>query len=382
MALSRVAVFPIGLDRIPWVYNSKPFIYNRVGSLPMAAISIRFNISCIHGAFMDPEYLLLSGFGLSSFISGTGSTAFACSPGVLPNVSQTAAIPFVFNSPITLYSGDLRNIREIVAVAKGGDYRQTIRTSDETPPPASSGRPIAIMITALPAPSARGIDLSLYPLPSSSATGKLRYIPSFRFRTRSAPAEAAVSSNGDQPVSHSFGLIWLGDFYAEEERELLVEKYQSHIQKKKQFSDLCNLKQKSSKTLAEYVSKWKTEVMGVTNFNDKSIVPFFTKNVRSGPFHRNLIQYPLKTYTELIDHATRFANVELVERRKKEEEEGRSWKDKAPQKKSQAPRPPCREHTKGPRLTPTSFLTPLMQPVSTILDYAQDIGIVEYPGSV
>nr|GMC90637.1 E3 ubiquitin-protein ligase WAVH1-like [Ipomoea batatas] len=48
----------------------------------------------------------------------------------------------------------------------------------------SSGRPIAIMITALPAPSARGIDLSLYPLPSSSATGKLRYIPSFRFRTR------------------------------------------------------------------------------------------------------------------------------------------------------------------------------------------------------
>ncbi|XP_019173047.1 PREDICTED: uncharacterized protein LOC109168481 isoform X1 [Ipomoea nil] len=40
----------------------------------------------------------------------------------------------------------------------------------------------------------------------------------------SAPAEvAAVYSNGDRPVSHGSGLIRLGDFYAEEERELLVE---------------------------------------------------------------------------------------------------------------------------------------------------------------
>nr|GMD63502.1 PRA1 family protein B3-like [Ipomoea batatas] len=59
-------------------------IHNYVGSLLMATIPIRFDIACIHGAFRDPEYLLLSGFGLFSFISGTGSTASACIPGVLP----------------------------------------------------------------------------------------------------------------------------------------------------------------------------------------------------------------------------------------------------------------------------------------------------------
>lgn len=41
----------------------------------------------------------------------------------------------------------------------------------------------------------------------------------------SAPAEVAAvySYGGDRPVSHGSGLIRLGDFYAEEERELLVE---------------------------------------------------------------------------------------------------------------------------------------------------------------
>ncbi|CAH9105451.1 unnamed protein product [Cuscuta europaea] len=45
-----------------------------------------------------------------------------------------------------------------------------------------------------------------------------------KFVSGSAPAEvAAVYSNGSRPVCHGSGHIRLGDFYAEEERELMVE---------------------------------------------------------------------------------------------------------------------------------------------------------------
>nr|GMC75124.1 PRA1 family protein B3-like [Ipomoea batatas] len=60
----------------------------------MPAILIGFGIiACIHDAFRDPEYLPLddhelNGFGLFSFISGTGSMTFANIPGVPPDVSE------------------------------------------------------------------------------------------------------------------------------------------------------------------------------------------------------------------------------------------------------------------------------------------------------
>nr|GMD63645.1 PRA1 family protein B3-like [Ipomoea batatas]GMD66348.1 PRA1 family protein B3-like [Ipomoea batatas]GMD68549.1 PRA1 family protein B3-like [Ipomoea batatas] len=66
-----------------------------VGLLLMPAILIGFGIiACIHDAFRDPEYLPLddhelNGFGLFSFISGTGSMTFASIPGVPPDVSES-----------------------------------------------------------------------------------------------------------------------------------------------------------------------------------------------------------------------------------------------------------------------------------------------------
>ncbi|XP_019189993.1 PREDICTED: uncharacterized protein LOC109184447 [Ipomoea nil] len=164
----------------------------------------------------------------------------------------------------------------------------------------------------------------------------------------------------------------------------LTKQFLSHfatsIPRKKQIADLCDLKQKSSESLAEYLNKWKKEVMGVANFDGKSAIPIFRNNVRSDAFHQDLIQYPPKNYADLMDMAARYADAEAAEKRKREQEEGRGRKDKAPQEeRGRASRQHRRDYAEGPRLNPTRFLTPLTHPVSVILAHAEDQGIVEFP---
>ncbi|XP_019158160.1 PREDICTED: uncharacterized protein LOC109154876 [Ipomoea nil] len=121
----------------------------------------------------------------------------------------------------------------------------------------------------------------------------------------------------------------------------LTKKLMSHfagsIQRKKQFADLCYLKQLKSETLTEYLSKWKKEAMGVTNFDERSAIPFFINNLRYGPFHSDLVWNESRTYTELMDRAARYANTEAAEKRK-EEEEGR-----------RNPSTPCTSSTRSKR---------------------------------
>ncbi|XP_019185998.1 PREDICTED: uncharacterized protein LOC109180744 [Ipomoea nil] len=162
----------------------------------------------------------------------------------------------------------------------------------------------------------------------------------------------------------------------------LTRQFLSHfttrIQRKKQIADLCDLKQGSSVSLAEYLRKWKKEAMGVADFDGKSAMVIFRNNLRSSAFHQGLIRYPPppprppRTYTDLMDKAARYTDAEAAEKRKKEQEEGRGRKDKAPQEERKAPRPHRREYTEGPRLNPTRYLTPLTQPVGTILAHAED----------
>ncbi|XP_019198276.1 PREDICTED: uncharacterized protein LOC109192140 [Ipomoea nil] len=163
---------------------------------------------------------------------------------------------------------------------------------------------------------------------------------------------------------------------------VLAKKFMSHfvgsIQRRKQFADLCYLKQHKSESLAEYLSKWKKEAMGVTNFDERSAIPFFTNNLRSGPFHSDLVRNEPNTYTELMDRAARYANVEAAEKRKKEEEEGRSRGDKATQPQEDRC-PPRSRRDRGPRLAPLRHLTPLTQPVSLTLDHAEEMSIVSFP---
>ncbi|XP_019160777.1 PREDICTED: uncharacterized protein LOC109157333 [Ipomoea nil] len=102
-----------------------------------------------------------------------------------------------------------------------------------------------------------------------------------------------------------------------------LSQFAESMHRKKQFADLCYLKQQSLETLVEYLSKWKKEAMGVANFDDKSAIPFFKNNLRSDPFHSDLLRNEPTKYVELMDRASRYANAEIDERRKNEKEEGR-----------------------------------------------------------
>ncbi|XP_031125085.1 uncharacterized protein LOC116027521 [Ipomoea triloba] len=139
--------------------------------------------------------------------------------------------------------------------------------------------------------------------------------------------------------------------------------FASSIPKKKQFATMCKLEQGSAESLTDYLAKWKREARSVGNFNEKTAIPIFIANVRSSPFHRDLVQNQLKSYATLLDRATRFAEAEEAERKKKEEE--RCRRDKAPQEDRRAPRPP----RQGPRLSPLRCLTPLTHPLSAILEH-------------
>ncbi|XP_031111915.1 uncharacterized protein LOC116015888 [Ipomoea triloba] len=150
--------------------------------------------------------------------------------------------------------------------------------------------------------------------------------------------------------------------------------YASSIPKKKQFANMCKLEQWSTETLTDYLIRWKKEARSVENFDEKAAIPIFTSNVRSGPFHRDLVQNRPKTYAALLDRAARFTEAKEAERKKKEEERGRG-RDKAPQEERRTPRPP----RQGPRLAPLRCLTPLTHPVSAILEHAEVMGIISYP---
>ncbi|XP_031115827.1 uncharacterized protein LOC116019677 [Ipomoea triloba] len=99
--------------------------------------------------------------------------------------------------------------------------------------------------------------------------------------------------------------------------------FASSIPKKKQFTNLCKLDQWSMENLADYLSRWKKEARSLANFDEKMAIPIFTSNIRSRPFHRDLVQNPPKTYAALLDCATRFAEAEEAESKKEEEEQGR-----------------------------------------------------------
>ncbi|XP_031132044.1 uncharacterized protein LOC116033443 [Ipomoea triloba] len=161
--------------------------------------------------------------------------------------------------------------------------------------------------------------------------------------------------------------------------------FSRHIQHKKPFSHLYGVKQDMGESLRNFLSKWKTEVNNVCNFDSKVAILMFIHALRSGNFHRQLNTHHLRSYEELMRIANRYAEAEETDRKKKDEEEGR--KSGRPDKvgpTNHAPHPNQLSTTKGkvqerPRLAPPRHLTPLTHPVSVILSHAEEMRMVHFP---
>ncbi|XP_031100790.1 uncharacterized protein LOC116004767 [Ipomoea triloba] len=73
--------------------------------------------------------------------------------------------------------------------------------------------------------------------------------------------------------------------------------FASNVQKRKEFADLYHVKQRPTDSLPEFLNKWKREVLGVANFDDRVAIIIFRNNLRSDPFYRDLIRYPPRPTT-------------------------------------------------------------------------------------
>ncbi|XP_031106481.1 uncharacterized protein LOC116011101 [Ipomoea triloba] len=96
-----------------------------------------------------------------------------------------------------------------------------------------------------------------------------------------------------------------------------------HIQHKKLFSHLYEVKQGRGESLRNFLSKWKTEVNNVCDFDSKAAILMFIQALRLGNFHKQLNTHHPRSYEKLMRIANCYAEVEEADRKKKDEEEGR-----------------------------------------------------------
>ncbi|XP_031098232.1 uncharacterized protein LOC116002270 [Ipomoea triloba] len=99
--------------------------------------------------------------------------------------------------------------------------------------------------------------------------------------------------------------------------------FSGHIQHKKPFSHLYGVKQDIDESLRNFLSKWKTKVNNVCDFDSKAAILMFIQALRSDNFHRQLNTHHPRSYEELMRIANRYAEAEEADRKKKDEEEGR-----------------------------------------------------------
>ncbi|XP_019179274.1 PREDICTED: uncharacterized protein LOC109174495 [Ipomoea nil] len=190
------------------------------------------------------------------------------------------------------------------------ELQRKIEARDESPDPRDAlATPFTEGIMAKPLPR----DFRFPAIkPYTGATNTRDHLNKYKAVMMMTGVNDAIMCRGFCTTLDGQAQDWFGSLSAESIPTFtaLAKKFMSHfagsIQRRKQFADLCYLKQHRSETLAEYLSKWKKEAMAVTNFDERSGIPFFTNNLRSGPFHSDLVRNEPKTYKELMDRAARY----------------------------------------------------------------------------
>lgn len=77
------------------------------------------------------------------------------------------------------------------------------------------------------------------------------------------------------------------------------------------------------KTRKDFMTMWKKEVGYVYEFDGKASMLIFTHALRFGEFYKHLNTHLPRSYDELMRTANRFAEPEVADRKKREEEDGK-----------------------------------------------------------
>ncbi|VFQ82308.1 unnamed protein product [Cuscuta campestris] len=130
------------------------------------------------------------------------------------------------------------------------------------------------------------------------------------------------SSLRGRPVEWFNGLPHgkIGSF--EKLAEVFRKKYQDNCIKRKKFTYLNTVGQREKETLTQFLTRWRDEVDKVEEMDDKTAMSLLMNAFRSGDLYTEFCRRPPSSYQEAYNTAWEYAEAEVLNKKKRELEEG------------------------------------------------------------
>ncbi|VFQ69943.1 unnamed protein product [Cuscuta campestris] len=104
--------------------------------------------------------------------------------------------------------------------------------------------------------------------------------------------------------------------------EVFRKKYQDNCIKRKKFTYLNTVGQREKESLTQFLTRWRDEVDRVEEMDDKTIMSLLMNAFRSGDLYTEFCRRPPSSYQEAYNTAWEYAEAEVLNKSKRELEEG------------------------------------------------------------
>ena len=112
-------------------------------------------------------------------------------------------------------------------------------------------------------------------------------------------------------------------------------------------------------SLKDFVSRFNMEALSIENFDHSVAMVAFQNALRPGPFAQSLAKTPSLTFTDILNRATKYINVEEVMQARRTEHAEKKGKKKHPEENRKEGQREDRKEKHRPRWESSGF-TPLM----------------------
>ncbi|CAH9091236.1 unnamed protein product [Cuscuta epithymum] len=194
------------------------------------------------------------------------------------------------------------------------------------------------------------------------------------------------------PTQEWFGQLRPGsiDNYEQLSQQFMAQ-FAASTTPKKSFTSLTSVKQGKDEPLAQFLVRWRDEVLQVDDLDERLGVNMFTSALATGDLYRDLRRNPSTSYTEVLARAQKYASIEEEIRlrdgapaapsRKLADRLGPGGGPSPPNKKKKTDGGivPWKAHPEASRIRPEEYHVPLAYPVSQIFDAIKDKGILREP---
>ncbi|VFQ93681.1 unnamed protein product, partial [Cuscuta campestris] len=121
--------------------------------------------------------------------------------------------------------------------------------------------------------------------------------------------------------------------------EVFRKKYQDNCIKRKKFTYLNTVGQREKESLTQFLTRWRDEVDKVEEMDDKTTMSLLMNAFRSGDLYTEFCRRPPSSYQEAYNTAWEYAEAEVLNKSKREVEEGYT--------KAKSDKPKKDDQTKG-----------------------------------